>query len=102
MGGADVERLHAALLVWQRGPLGLEGRLALRNEPTSRVTFTLEPFGSLVKLTVAHDGLVEGGKYLGAISNGWPAILSGLKSLLETGKLLPIPREALGKQEWKR
>jgi uncharacterized protein YndB with AHSA1/START domain len=74
----------------------------LRNEPTSRVTFTLEPFGSLVKLTVAHDGLVEGGKYLGAISNGWPAILSGLKSLLETGKLLPIPREALGKQEWKR
>lgn len=74
----------------------------LRNEPTSRVAFTLEPFGSLVKLTVAHDGLVEGGKYLGAISNGWPAILSGLKSLLETGKLLPIPREALGKQEWKR
>jgi hypothetical protein len=74
----------------------------LRREPTSRVTFTLEPFGSLVKLTVAHDRLVEGGKYLGAISTGWPAILSGLKSLLETGKVLPIPREALGKQEWKR
>lgn len=74
----------------------------LRNEPTSRVTFTLEPFGSLVKLTVAHDRLVEGGKYLGAISTGWPAILSGLKSLLETGKVLLIPREALGKQEWKR
>ena len=73
----------------------------LRNEPTSRVTFTLEPFGSLVKLTVAHDGLVEGGKYLGAISTGWPAILSGLKSLLETGKVLAIPRAALGKKEWK-
>lgn len=74
----------------------------LRNEPASRVTFTLEPFGRLVKLTVAHDGLVEGGKYRGAVSTGWPAILSGLKSLLETGKVLPIPREALGKQEWKR
>lgn len=72
----------------------------LRNEPTSRVTFTLEPFGSLVKLTVAHDGLVEGGKYLSAISTGWPAILSGLKSLLETGKVLAIPRAALGKKEF--
>jgi uncharacterized protein YndB with AHSA1/START domain len=73
----------------------------LRREPTSRVTFTLEPFGSLVKLTVTHDGLVEGGKYLGAISTGWPAILSGLKSLLETGKVLAIPRAALGKKEFK-
>ena len=72
----------------------------LRDEPISRVVFTLEPFGQLVKLTVLHDGFVEGGKYLGAISNGWPAILSGLKSLLETGKVLPIPREALGKKEW--
>jgi uncharacterized protein YndB with AHSA1/START domain len=72
----------------------------LRDEPTSRVVFTLEPFGNLVKLTLLHDGFVEGGKYLGAISNGWPAILSGLKSLLETGKVLPIPREALGKKDW--
>jgi uncharacterized protein YndB with AHSA1/START domain len=73
----------------------------LRHEPTSRVTFTIEPFGSLVRLTVTHDGLVEGGKYLGAISTGWPAILSGLKSLLETGKVLAIPRAALGKKEFK-
>ncbi|MBQ1016215.1 SRPBCC domain-containing protein, partial [Micromonospora sp. M51] len=58
----------------------------LRGEPISRVVFTIEPFGSLVRLTVLHDGFVEGGKYLGAVSNGWPAILSGLKSLLETGK----------------
>ena len=69
----------------------------LRGEPISRVVFTLEPFGSLVRLTVLHDGFVEGGKYLGAISNGWPAILSGLKSLLETGRVLAIPRAALNK-----
>ncbi len=73
---------------------------ALRNEPISRVTFTLEPFGKLVKLTLLHEGFVEGSKYLGAISTGWPAILSGLKSLLETGKVLQIPREALGQKDW--
>ncbi|MDA9501596.1 SRPBCC family protein [Bradyrhizobium sp. CCBAU 11357] len=69
----------------------------LRDEPASRVVFTLEPFGPLVRLTVLHDGFVEGGKYLGAISNGWPAILSGLKSLLERGQVLAIPRTALNK-----
>ena len=63
----------------------------LRSEPVSRVVFTIEPFGSLVRLTVLHDGFVEGGKYLGAVSNGWPAILSGLKSLLERGQELGAP-----------
>ena len=69
----------------------------LRGEPISRVVFTLEPFGSLTRLTVLHDGFIEGGKYLGAVSNGWPAILSGLKSLLERGQVLTIPRAALNK-----
>ena len=69
----------------------------LRGEPISRVLFTLEPFGPVVRLTVLHDGFIEGGKYLPAVSNGWPAILSQLKSLLETGKLLGIPRTALNK-----
>ena len=50
-----------------------------------------------MRLTVLHDGFIEGGKYLGAVSNGWPAILSQLKSLLETGKLLNITRAALNK-----
>lgn len=69
----------------------------LRHEPISRVVFTIEPFGAVVRLTVLHDGFVEGGKYLGAVSNGWPAILSQLKSLLETGKPLNITRAALNK-----
>lgn len=69
----------------------------LRHEPISRVVFTLEPFGPVVRLTVLHDGFIEGGNYLGAVSNGWPAILSQLKSLLETGKLLNITRAALNK-----
>jgi uncharacterized protein YndB with AHSA1/START domain len=69
----------------------------MRDEPATRVVFIIEPLGNIVKLTVTHDGFVEGSKLLGAVSNGWPAILSGLKSLLETGKAFDIPRAALGK-----
>jgi uncharacterized protein YndB with AHSA1/START domain len=68
---------------------------AMRKEPATKVAFTLETFGNLVKLTVTHEGFVEGSHLLGAISKGWPAILSGLKSLLETGKVLTIPPVAL-------
>ena len=65
-------------------------------EPATRVAFTLEAFGNLVKLTVTHEGFVEGSRLLDGISKGWPAILSGLKSLLETGRMLAIPPVALG------
>ncbi|NOJ44344.1 SRPBCC family protein [Bradyrhizobium australiense] len=70
----------------------------MREEPATKVTFTIEPYGNLVKLTVTHEGFVEGSKLVGAISSGWPAILSGLKTVLETGKPLAIPRAALGKE----
>jgi uncharacterized protein YndB with AHSA1/START domain len=55
----------------------------------SRVTIELEPIDSMVKLTVTHDKLVPGSDMLKGISNGWPRVLSSLKSLLETGKALP-------------
>jgi len=38
------------------------------------------------KLTVVHEGLVAGSATLEQVSGGWPFILSGLKTLLETGK----------------
>jgi uncharacterized protein YndB with AHSA1/START domain len=69
-----------------------------RNERPARATFVLEAYGSLVKLTLTHEGFDEGSKMLPAISKGWPAILSGLKSILETGRPLEIPRAALGKE----
>jgi uncharacterized protein YndB with AHSA1/START domain len=69
----------------------------MRAEPATKVVFIIEPHGNIVKLTVTHEGFVEGSKLLGAVSNGWPAILSGLKSLLETGKVFAIPPAALGK-----
>ncbi len=38
------------------------------------------------KVTVVHDGLVPGSSTLEQVTGGWPYILSGLKSVLETGK----------------
>jgi uncharacterized protein YndB with AHSA1/START domain len=66
-----------------------------KNEFPALATFVLEPYGKLVKLTLTQEGFVEGGKFYAGISKGWPAILSSLKSLLETGEPLQIPFEAL-------
>lgn len=61
-----------------------------RRERTSRVTFDLEPRGKVVKLTVTHDNLDEGGKTFRDIAGGWPMVMASLKSLLETGSVLQI------------
>jgi uncharacterized protein YndB with AHSA1/START domain/DNA-binding transcriptional ArsR family regulator len=56
----------------------------LAGERRSKVTFTLEPVGEQVKLTVVHDDLDPDSKLHQMISEGWPQLLSDLKSLLET------------------
>ena len=61
-----------------------------RREKPSRVTFELEPVGAEVKLTLTHDEFEPGSKVHAAVCNGWPAVLSSLKSLLETGRALPM------------
>ena len=58
----------------------------MQGERPSRVTFELEAFKDQTKLTVVHDQFDEGSKIFGMISKGWPAVLSSLKSFLETGK----------------
>lgn len=55
----------------------------------TRVTFEIEPVGEIVRLTVTHDRLEAGSKMLEGITQGWPKVLSSLKSLLEVGKPLP-------------
>jgi Activator of Hsp90 ATPase homolog 1-like protein len=52
----------------------------------------LEPQGDMVKLTIAHEMEKPGTKFINAASNGWPATLSSLKSLLETGESLEATR----------
>jgi uncharacterized protein YndB with AHSA1/START domain/DNA-binding transcriptional ArsR family regulator len=61
----------------------------LVTEPRSKVSFEIEDLGEMVKLTVVHDGFEEGSALLPLVSDGWPQVLSGLKSLLETGEVLP-------------
>jgi uncharacterized protein YndB with AHSA1/START domain len=56
----------------------------------SKVTFDIEPYGEIVRLTVTHDDLADQAEYDDA-SAGWPAVLANLKSLLETGHVLPQP-----------
>ncbi len=63
-------------------------RARIAAEPRSRVTFDIEPVGDYVKLTVVHDGFAPDSAILPGVSEGWPHILSGLKSLLETGEVL--------------
>jgi uncharacterized protein YndB with AHSA1/START domain/DNA-binding transcriptional ArsR family regulator len=54
----------------------------------SVVTFLVEPHQDIVRLTVTHENLANLEMY-GGISQGWPAVLANLKSLLETGETLP-------------
>ena len=68
---------------------------AARKERPSRVTFVLEQYGKLVKLTLTHQDFAEDSVIIDGVSKGWPAIMSSLKSMLETGEPLVIPFDAL-------
>lgn len=57
-------------------------------EPRSRVAFEIDDLSSFVRLTLVHDGFEPGSEVLETISQGWPHILSNLKTLLETGATL--------------
>jgi DNA-binding transcriptional ArsR family regulator/uncharacterized protein YndB with AHSA1/START domain len=67
-----------------------DARERLAAEPRSTVSFDIEPLDDeQVKLTVVHDGLDPDGLMRELIGNGWPRVLSNLKTLLETGETLP-------------
>ena len=53
------------------------------------MTFEIEDLGQTVKLTVVHDDFEPGSTVLEMVGEGWPRLLSDLKSLLETGDTLP-------------
>jgi uncharacterized protein YndB with AHSA1/START domain len=58
-------------------------------EGESRITWEIEPVGDSCRLTVTHDQMREGAN--NQLYGGWPMILSGLKTYLETGELLTTP-----------
>jgi uncharacterized protein YndB with AHSA1/START domain len=61
----------------------------VQREGTSRVTWEIEPVGTSCRLRVTHDQLGEDAN--NELYGGWPMILSGLKTLLETGEDLDTP-----------
>ena len=77
----ESERPRRLVTTWAL-PDDTSGRAA------SKVTFDVEPFDGIVRLTVTHEGLANDEERRDA-SHGWAAVLSNLKSLLETGHVLP-------------
>ena len=65
----------------------------VKSEGTSRITWDIEPIGDSCRLVVTHDQLREGAN--NQLYGGWPMILSGLKTWLETGELLTTPGSLL-------
>jgi uncharacterized protein YndB with AHSA1/START domain len=82
----EIEPNRRLVLKWRN-----EFRPEIRAEGYSRMTYELEPVGTSVKLTVIHE-MEKPGKFLEAVSLGWPHILASLKSLLETGESLEETR----------
>jgi uncharacterized protein YndB with AHSA1/START domain len=65
----------------------------VKSEGVSRVTWEIEPVEDSCRLTVTHDELRDGAH--DELYGGWPQILSGLKTLLETGEQLTTPGSLL-------
>jgi len=74
----DIEPPHRLVMTFDVTPEGM-------NEPPSRVTYELADHHGATKLTVLHDGFPPNSRVLPNISQGWPAILSSLKTYLERG-----------------
>jgi uncharacterized protein YndB with AHSA1/START domain len=83
----EINPLRRLVLKWRH-----ELMPKLRAEGYSRMTLEIEKHGSSVKLTILHEMNQAGSKFIEAISEGWPPILSSLKTLLETGESLEETR----------
>jgi DNA-binding transcriptional ArsR family regulator/uncharacterized protein YndB with AHSA1/START domain len=78
----------------ERLQLGDEVFAKLSSERRSRVAFDIEPVGEMVKLTVVHDDFEPGSTAATMVRNGWPMLLSSMKTLLETGE--PLASATIG------
>jgi uncharacterized protein YndB with AHSA1/START domain/DNA-binding transcriptional ArsR family regulator len=103
----ESEPYHRLSYTWHSFPRDLRSSLSLTEEASerivgeqrSKVTFDIEPLDDLVKLTVLHDGFEPGSLVASMVSQGWPRVVSNLKTLLETGEVLPTnpePSPAVG------
>ena len=83
----EIDPPRRLVLKWRN-----EHKPEMKAEGYSRMTYELEPKGEMVKLSVLHEMDMGQSKFIQAVSNGWPIILSSLKSLLETGEPLEETR----------
>jgi uncharacterized protein YndB with AHSA1/START domain len=60
------------------------------NDPQTRVAWEITPMGESCRLSVTHDGFTEENATFAQTKGGWPIILSGLKTLVETGSELHV------------
>lgn len=63
----------------------------VKGDAESRVTYAITPMGTMCQLTLTHEGFDSDNQTYANVAEGWPTILSGLKTLVETGKPLPWP-----------
>ena len=88
----EIEKPKRLVLEWRH-----ELRSELREEGYARCVIEIEQAGDVVKLTITHEIDKPGSKLIQAVSDGWPKILSSLKTLLETGAALsPIGERPRG------
>ena len=81
----EIDRPRKLVLSWRN-----EWKPEMKAEGPTTATLELEPNGDTVKLTVTHEIDRDNSKFITeGVSNGWPKILSSLKTLLETGHALP-------------
>lgn len=85
----EIEPPKRLVLKWRH-----EIQAELTEEGYSRLTYTIEPQGEMVKLTVLHEMDRKDSKFIKAVNGGWPMILSSLKSMLETGESLEETRSS--------
>ncbi len=83
----EADRPRRLVLTWRN-----EHFPEMRAEGYTRLTYDLEASANEVKLTLTHESDVTGSKLIEAVTNGWPSVLSSLKSLLETGVSLESTR----------
>jgi uncharacterized protein YndB with AHSA1/START domain len=79
----EIDPPRRLVLKWRN-----ELRQELKAEGYARCVVEIDPAGDAVKLTITHTIDQDKSKFIDAVSGGWPRILSNLKSLLETGRIV--------------
>ena len=61
-----------------------------KTEGSSRCVYEIEPRGAAAKLTLTHSSERQDTRFIEAVAEGWPMVVSNLKSLLETGDVAVV------------